>query len=723
MLKNILLLLLLCFYQNILSQNKKIVTTDSLHNRVSYVLFYNTVENKEYNTDNNGELTIAIDSISNFFIYKEGYKGIQIDGINLMQNPTIQLSKDDNLLNEIVLRVNTKEDAGIKTYSLNQKMLNKNYSVSEVFQNIPMFFVKDLNIFYKGEEAIVIIDGQKSINGTKNIDPKNIDKIEVIPFGNSAYGTNGKPIINIITKKNLEDYFKEDINFRYIFNSESYNINSSTYFKKDRWLISLPITFSNHYSSEKNTTYLNQEKFSTNILANESASFHLQPEVIYQKNKDNQWRLASFFNKTEGINKTDYVYDLGNTEEYNRKIKFIQSITLLSFQKAINDNSTLYFSTTYNTLKNKNNGNFQYQDWKNDTSENSVLFNAIYKERKRTLFSIPFRYDIFYSYYYTELVNRLNDNIDNNRHKIGFNGVVNLSNQISLNVDLSYNLLNGKDHIVLNNSTFSYRKNDFTAYLNYYNQYYLISMDNISKENSIDTNLNISINNTSIHKSMAHNFTLDLEYSITDQLVASSKIGYEQHNDAPVNYLIKDKENSYLKTQVNAGKNQKRFAEIGLFYQITDRFLIQTYFNLNQYNFSLLNNVKKETEWGYKFYANYKMQKEWSISVTSDIKNYSLINFFEYKQNKTPYTAITINKEISKSNLLFSLSITNPFYKINEKYNARYSNSFENIDIVDTRSQSIYEQRSMNIISLWVKYTFGNNKIRSRMTMPIQTNY
>lgn len=73
---------------------------------------------------------------------------------------------------------------------------------------------------YKGREVTVIVNGKKHLGQIENIAPKNIQSIEVIPYGHSAYGVTGEPVLNIVLKENIFNYFREDLMVGYNVNKD-----------------------------------------------------------------------------------------------------------------------------------------------------------------------------------------------------------------------------------------------------------------------------------------------------------------------------------------------------------------------------------------------------------------------------------------------------------------------------------------------------------------------
>ncbi|MGG5507599.1 MULTISPECIES: hypothetical protein [unclassified Myroides] len=215
--RNEVFLLFFIFYSiAIAAQTKelKIKIYDSSYLPIEEVVCFNVSTTEEVKTNPQGEVVLRGTNGSSFFFFKEKYIGKQYSWEELNENPSLILEQDNQTLSELFIYVSpAKNDAGRITYKINKQLLGENPTVFQVIENIPLFFIKGEKINYKGREVTLIVNGKKTIGKIENIDPKNIESIEIIPYGHSAYGNTGEPVLNIILKENVLNYFREDLSW------------------------------------------------------------------------------------------------------------------------------------------------------------------------------------------------------------------------------------------------------------------------------------------------------------------------------------------------------------------------------------------------------------------------------------------------------------------------------------------------------------------------------
>ncbi|MGG5507191.1 hypothetical protein ACPDG4_10095 [Myroides sp. C20-1] len=69
-----------------------------------------------------------------------------------------------------------------------------------------------------------------------------------------------------------------------------------------------------------------------------------------------------------------------------------------------------------------------------------------------------------------------------------------------------------------------------------------------------------------------------------------------------------------------------------------------------------------------------------------------------------------------------ALVVNNPFIKAKEESTTLYSDSYDNVHIVDTRFRS-KEIKDYASIAVNLSYTLGNNKLKAKRDAPIQATY
>ncbi|MDM1398931.1 outer membrane beta-barrel protein [Myroides odoratimimus] len=723
--KTYLLILFFCFTKALSQTNEMVVTVfDSLYNPIEEVLFIEITSEKELKTDYKGEVVIRGEEKSSYILFKENYITKQYSWLELNENRTVILENDNQILSELLIYVSpTKNDASSINYKINEKYLGENPTVFNVIENIPMFFIKGEKINYKGKGVTIIINGKKTIGKIENIDPKNIESIEVIPYGHSAYGVIGEPVVNIVMKDNVLDYFREDLNVGYNLNKGNYVFNANSFFKKNKVTVSLPIRLGKSVFDSHSTIYSASKKINNSIDKTKSYGLTLQPEISIKINDKNSISSSFFLYTPKNKNDSKYNTIQNELEEnYKQDINYLNTGALLSYNNIVNDSTSfdISFLYTYNEYKNK--GDYQEKSWGNILYDNALNFDVILKKRKRQFFKLPMRYDIYYSYYYSELKNVEGNNVNNERHKFAFNTTLSLIKNVSFNTDLSYNLINNNKNVLLNSSTLAFNKNSFSAYLNYYNSYQLISAYDLNKQNSIDSNLNTNIDNYNIKKSNIDNLSIEFNYSIKNGVDVFIRGKYKIHHNAPVSYLFKSDEDMLFKTNLNLGKNLSYAFDIGGFFEINDRFIIQSLLTFNKSQAQILDYKSSKNLVGYDFYAKYNLDKGLSFKFSSSYNNYNMFSALESNKVNYPFVSLTIEKEFINKNLKTSLVINNPFIKAKEQYNAFYSDSFDNINIVDTRFKS-KEIKNYSSIYVSLSYTLGNKKLRMKRDLPIKAKY
>ncbi|MGG5578225.1 hypothetical protein ACPDHL_12905 [Myroides sp. C15-4] len=713
-----------CFIKAFAQTNElKIKVYDSAHLPIEEVVFIDMATAKELKTNNQGEIVIRGDSTSTYLLFKEDYSSKQYSWKELNENKRVILAKENQTLSELFIYASpTKNDASTIRYKIKEQLLGENPTVFHIIETLPLFFVQGEKIMYKGREVTVIVNGKKHLGKIENIDPKNIRSIEVIPYGHAAYGATGEPVLNIVLKENLFNYFREDLMMGYNLNKEDYVLNANSFFKKDRVTLSLPIRsgesfFDSHSSTSSNSIKINSSKDKTI-----SSALTVQPEISIKLTDKSSISSSLFFYTPKNQTTRDYNIPPQETiNKYKQHMKYLNTGSLFSFNTILNDSTALDLSFLYTYNEYRNNGDYMDNRWNNILYDNALSFDAILKRTKRKFLTFPIRYDIYYSYYQSEIKNRNQNNVTNRRSKLSFTTTLTVTNSLSLTTDLSYNLLNKDDGIVLHNSTVAYTKKTYSIYLNYYNDYHLISVYDVNKQNSVDDNLNTTIDNYAIQKSNSYHSSLEFNYMPKSGIEVFVRGKLNIHHKAPVAYLVKSKEDEFRKTIVNAGKNKSYVFELGGFFEINDHFIIQTLFTYNRSQFKLVDYTTDKDVIAYDFYAKYRFKEGYSIKLASSYANFDLFTPLESNQIKYPFVSLTIEKEFI-NNLKIALVVNNPFIKAKEVYTSYYSANYNSIQLIDTRFKS-KEINNYSSLYLSLSYTLGNSQLRNKRDVPIQATY
>lgn len=713
-----------CFIK-VFAQDKevKVKVYDASNLPIEEVIFIDIATAKELKTNKQGEVIIHGDSTSTYLLVKENYNSTPYSWNKLSENNNIILTQENQTLAELLIRVSpTKNDAGSIRYKIKESLLGENPTVFQVIETLPLFFVKGDKVEYKGREVTVVVNGKKHIGQIDNIDPKNIRSIEVLPYSHSAYASTGEPVLNILMKENLANYFREDLTVGYNLNKEDYVVNANSFFKKDRLTLSFPIRSGESFFDSQSSTYSNSIKTNSSKDKTTSSGLTVQPEISIKLNDKSTLSSSLFLYTPKNQTTRDYnIPPTKTVEKYKQHMKYLNTGSLFSFNTRLNDSTSLDTSFLYIYNEYRNNGDYMDNRWNNILYDNALSFDAILKKTKRNFFTFPIRYDLYYSYYQSALKNRERNNITNRRSKFAFATTLTVTNSLSLTTDLSYNFINKDDGIVLHNSTVAYTKKTYSIYLNYYNDYHLISVYNVNKQNSVDENLNTTIDNYAIQKSNSTHSSLEFNYMPKSGIEVFVRGKLNIHHKAPVAYLVKSKEDEFRKTIVNAGKNKSYIFELGGFFEINDHFIIQALFTYNRSQFKLVNYTTDKDVIAYDIYAKYRFKKGYSLKLSSSYANFDFFTPLESNQIKYPFVSLTIEKEFL-SNIKVAVVVNNPLIKATEHYTSFYSDNYDSIHIIDTRFKS-KEINNYSSFYLSLSYTLGNSQLKNKRDLPIQATY
>jgi len=151
----------------------------------------------------NGRYNLQVTSVG----YKKANKIIEISGSKVIDAGTFSLQDSSLLIAETVIaadRVKAKSETGKTIYYINNKILSATGSSPELLRHIPGVQV-DLkqNISLDGNPDILLfVDGkERDKSYVSQLNPSQIDRIEVINTPPSNYDGNVSGVINIVLKK------------------------------------------------------------------------------------------------------------------------------------------------------------------------------------------------------------------------------------------------------------------------------------------------------------------------------------------------------------------------------------------------------------------------------------------------------------------------------------------------------------------------------------------
>lgn len=335
----------------------------------------------------------------NYQGYKTFRKTITIDKENIVFD--ISLEKKTVDLNEVVIQSKSSQTAEKLSYKINQNDFIKNAKATDVLKTIPTLFYSEAKgaIVEGNLKGKILIDGIEVLNDIeiKQLKASQIERVEVINNPTSAYGTDFLgAIINIISKKSPESFFKGSVEMANGFINKYIGIGPTIAYKKD--FFSFKTTFQHSTYNQIHTNEL--KRINQNSIYTQNSSFETHTNQNYYNGtlnlefskKSNLTLIAQSFglktksdeNGVSNMNNTILNYsNLNNTTMNNNEIhsifthKFSDSKTLYIKSK-FNISDNLYEST-YKTLttnsfyvKSKNQG---LSTTLNYSDENKKIFN------------------------------------------------------------------------------------------------------------------------------------------------------------------------------------------------------------------------------------------------------------------------------------------------------------------------------------------------------------
>jgi hypothetical protein len=153
-----------------------------------------------------GKYVLNVSSIG----YKPASRSVEVIDEAVTDAGTIILQDTAIMLKELIVsaeRVKGKAESDRTTYNITEKMVNASGTGTDVLKLVPGIHIDMMqNISLEGSRSIMIyVDGKERDKGyVSQLDPKQIDRIEIISIPPSNFDGNLTGAINIILKKTLE---------------------------------------------------------------------------------------------------------------------------------------------------------------------------------------------------------------------------------------------------------------------------------------------------------------------------------------------------------------------------------------------------------------------------------------------------------------------------------------------------------------------------------------
>jgi Outer membrane protein beta-barrel family/CarboxypepD_reg-like domain/TonB-dependent Receptor Plug Domain len=283
--------------------------------------------------------------------YKPATRNIKVMNESVTDAGTIILQDTSILLKELIItgeRVKARTESDRTVYNVTEKIVNASNTGTDVLKLIPGIQIDLMqNISLEGSRDILIyVDGkERNKNFVGQLDPKLIDKIEIISAPPSNYEGNLTGAINIVLKKNRDSGFSGQIlaeiptslSVVYIFPAYSLNYG----FKK--------MNFYTSYNGEM--TYLDQQEINRREVWNNSDSTTM---ISTQDVKQKKWSHIFHY----GLD-----YFLSDRDQFN-------------FYAFYNPCSRELDGNAYSQISGLNNSYWQAK--KEDTDINTSSFYSLY---------------------------------------------------------------------------------------------------------------------------------------------------------------------------------------------------------------------------------------------------------------------------------------------------------------------------------------------------------
>ncbi len=283
--------------------------------------------------------------------YKPLTKEIETDGINNFDSGTLFLQGNTVLLNEAVvvgelMKAKTEQDR--TTFFVSKKMIDASTNGTDLLRLIPGIQIDIMqNISLEGNRNILIlVDGkERDRNFVSQLNPQQIEKVEIISVPSSKYDAGYSGAINIITKRESDSGISGQINTE------------------------IPVSTSMIYAHPSGNLSCGFKKL--NLYASYSGEF------IYADLHESLYRKLSGISEMREIRSDQYV----RQKYWSHRMNY-------GFDYFINPRNQINFYAFYNPYSRELDGqselqktgdtNSSWKVYKGDTDINRVTFSSLY---------------------------------------------------------------------------------------------------------------------------------------------------------------------------------------------------------------------------------------------------------------------------------------------------------------------------------------------------------
>lgn len=287
-----------------------------------------------------------------------------------------------------------------KVYNVEQDIMSKSGSMSDILKNIPSVEVDiDGNVSLRGSgDVVILIDGKPSpLMGVQRAEilqqlPANsIQRIEVITNPSAKYrpdGTSG--IINIVTKKNIKNGFNGSA-VGNAGNSNRYNGNITLNYRPKNFNLFAGYSLRKDTRKRFNTidrTYMDSISGATKSYYNQDNTSIAHPlsnivtgGIDYTINKRNSAGISGTYNYRSQVRD-----EITHNFNYNNQHVFIENDDRLRNDPGYEDHRSAVAYFQHQFVKEGNELRLQFNTSKEDEVDNSAYTNAYYFPQKPTAF-------------------------------------------------------------------------------------------------------------------------------------------------------------------------------------------------------------------------------------------------------------------------------------------------------------------------------------------------
>ncbi|WP_396190862.1 TonB-dependent receptor plug domain-containing protein [Flavobacterium sp.] len=675
----------------------------------------------------NGVLNDTIEVKVNTFGYKEFSSYIIADNENIFFD--IELEKLKTIeLEEVVIktenRITYKSDKSI--YKINQKKFIKNAKATDLIGTIPnVYFNKqNENIIVEGTlKGKIFIDGIEAMpNEISTIYVSTIDKVEVMSNPSSLYGTDFLgAVINIITKKSNEQFFKGSLSITGGAKNNFFGISPNIAYKKG--IVNFKSDFGYVINNQISTDKLIRDDIDGKYIHNTISDSDVSQKYINS-------RIGLIFSEKTELIFTNYVG--GYTVD-----------GILSGNSTLNGSQSNNFSNSSNTI--------------NKDFEISSIFKRVID--KNRVFYIKNKYSNLSNLYQSEYI----DNEVVNFFNLG-------SKRKEFTSDLSFSIQNKNLYnvptnldfnIKLINRDFAFTDSDFSMTQNIYD--FTLDINNtwtskiltqasltfehlINKSNSFNKNYNLILPRLNILYKFKNDYNVSFGFSkkvlrpnptdLNEALIIYSPVFGRQGNSN-----LEQQIRNYYSLRLNKDFEIDSFSlkiyrtsinnSIENIYKKEDNLLIQT-----------VDNSSKYSSTGMDFGYSTRLFKKIDLNIDSGF-NYNIYEINDISTFIKKNEGLSINASINISTNLFkdkvsvsfsgmqsgptysllSKSVTYPYLDFSvstnlfkEKFNLRFyvqnilgkdATGFKNLSYAENFSQKHVSRDNFSNLLLSLTYNFG----------------